>query len=98
MRIHQKEHGLDNDGIVEPLTWATLDRVAAPPLDAYFATTFAPDAPNLLAELDAASRTARTSRARQSVSAFRFAVAVAAAGYFGVSLSISGLSLVVFDQ
>ncbi len=46
VKTFQREQGLDDDGVVGPLTWAALLGVPSP-----YPTTFAPDAPGLLAEL-----------------------------------------------
>ena len=39
----QREHGLDDDGVVGPLTWAVLRGAEPPELDTVFPTTFAID-------------------------------------------------------
>src|SRR6266545_4046705 len=51
VKAFQREHGLDDDGVVGPLTWAAL--LGSAPV---FTTTFAPDDSGLLAELAEASK------------------------------------------
>lgn len=47
----QREHGLDDDGVVGPLTWAGLLVTAAPDLGTVFPTTFARNNASLLEQL-----------------------------------------------
>lgn len=54
VQAFQRTHGLHEDGVVGPLTWAVLRRQSAPDPQRIFETTYASNNATLLAQLDAA--------------------------------------------
>lgn len=52
----QSEHGLVDDGVVGPLTWAALTGGEPPDLNKLFLTTFPPDDPSLVSQLNEAGK------------------------------------------
>jgi len=56
VQAFQRANGLDDDGIVGPLTWAALRREAAPQPENVFETTYAGNNASLLEQLDAVER------------------------------------------
>lgn len=52
----QREHGLDDDGVVGPLTWATLLETQPPDLATLFPTTFARADASLVRQLEEAAK------------------------------------------
>ncbi|MCI0484572.1 MAG: peptidoglycan-binding protein [candidate division NC10 bacterium] len=52
----QREHGLDDDGVVGPLTWAALLRTEPPDLETAFPTTYPRNDPALLKQFHEAAK------------------------------------------
>jgi peptidoglycan hydrolase-like protein with peptidoglycan-binding domain len=52
----QREHGLNDDGIVGPLTWAALFAETPPDINKVFVTTYAPNNASLLRQLEEVAR------------------------------------------
>ena len=54
VKAFQRQHGLADDGVVGPLTWAALKAAKAPPAAPLLSTTYSVTDPSLLAQLAAA--------------------------------------------
>jgi peptidoglycan hydrolase-like protein with peptidoglycan-binding domain len=52
VKRYQRGHSLNDDGVVGPLTWAALLGDPSPQIDKIFATTYAPNNPSLLQQLE----------------------------------------------
>ncbi|MFX0202553.1 MAG: peptidoglycan-binding protein, partial [Candidatus Hodarchaeota archaeon] len=52
----QRTHGLDDDGIVGPLTWAALLEIESPDLDKIFPTTYSRNNASLMNQIEEATK------------------------------------------